>query len=194
MFKTIEARIEGVAPLLMHATNGMDRFNPYYEEKKNINAKRTKKTDADIERLDEIEYLQSFYLDENLEPTIPGFVMEACLVSGAKKSRLGTDFKAGVIIDDSSVKFIYKGSRNPQDLLEDANFVNRTSVVINRARIMRVRPMFRNWVLEFEIQVNTELINVKQVEKALNDAGAYSGLCDFRPKYGRFVVTKYQEI
>ena len=34
----------------------------------------------------------------------------------------------------------------------------------------------------------------EEVERALEDAGIYMGLCDGRPEYGRFVVESFKKI
>jgi hypothetical protein len=56
------------------------------------------------------------------------------------------------------------------------------------AKIMRYRPIFRNWSLSATVVVNEDVVNINEVKKALVDAGALIGLGDYRPRFGRFNV------
>jgi hypothetical protein len=56
------------------------------------------------------------------------------------------------------------------------------------AKIMRYRPILRKWSLNATIVVNEEVVNINEVKKAVQDAGALIGLGDYRPRFGRFNV------
>ena len=56
------------------------------------------------------------------------------------------------------------------------------------AKIMRYRHILRKWSLNATIVVNEEVVNVNEVKKAVQDAGALIGLGDYRPRFGRFNV------
>jgi hypothetical protein len=56
------------------------------------------------------------------------------------------------------------------------------------AKIMRYRPIFRNWSLSATVMVNEDVVNLNEVKKALVDAGNLIGLGDYRPRFGRFDV------
>jgi hypothetical protein len=65
-------------------------------------------------------------------------------------------------------------------------------VVVQRSRILRARPRFEEWGLEFEIIDNDPtIIHADTLEKILIDAGKYYGLGDFRPEFGLFKVEKF---
>jgi hypothetical protein len=82
------------------------------------------------------------------------------------------------------------------DLAESLGF----ELLVKRAKIgqskhVRVRPMFRNWVLKGSLTVlDSELSNLTQfnLERILEQGGALCGLCDWRPSspssgtYGKF--------
>lgn len=57
---------------------------------------------------------------------------------------------------------------------------------------MRHRPRFDDWELDFEIHVLDEQIKPDVVNGILTDAGQYVGIGDYRPKYGRFMITKFE--
>ncbi|GAI19389.1 unnamed protein product, partial [marine sediment metagenome] len=64
--------------------------------------------------------------------------------------------------------------------------------VIQRARIMRARPRFDKWELDFTIDFDDEIIGKDKVNEILTYAGQRIGIGDYRPLFGRFIVTKFQ--
>ncbi len=68
-----------------------------------------------------------------------------------------------------------------------------TGVVINRSRVMKARPRFENWSLEFRI-VNTEESLTEETLKAiLQEAGLRHGIGDWRPRFGTYEVTEWKK-
>lgn len=64
---------------------------------------------------------------------------------------------------------------------------------IQRARIMRRRPLLKKWALNFGIQVIDEDLLPKEVLSAvLTKAGVSVGIGDYRPRFGRFIVTQFE--
>ena len=65
-------------------------------------------------------------------------------------------------------------------------------VVVQRQRILRARPRFDSWELEFKI-VNSDptVIHRDTLQKILIDAGRYYGLGDFRPDFGLFELAEF---
>lgn len=72
------------------------------------------------------------------------------------------------------------------------------SVVIQRNRVFKQRPMIKDWELTFTvIAINSELTG-SIIKAALERAGCYYGLGDWRAqkggKYGFFEVTQFKEL
>jgi hypothetical protein len=55
---------------------------------------------------------------------------------------------------------------------------------------MRVRPRMEKWSLDFSITIWDKNIKKEDISKILNYAGQFVGIGDYRPKFGRFIVTK----
>ncbi len=72
--------------------------------------------------------------------------------------------------------------------------VDARTVVINRSRVMRYRPIFKEWTLNFKINVLEEQFSEDAVQQILVHAGGYKGIGDYRPKFGRFEVTQFKSI
>ena len=72
------------------------------------------------------------------------------------------------------------------------------TVVIQRNRVPKIRPMIENWKAKFEIEYDETLIgNPDLIRQILEDAGKRVGLLDFRPQrsgtFGKFKITKWEE-
>ena len=76
--------------------------------------------------------------------------------------------------------------------------VDTRSVIVNRGRIMRSRPCFEKWALEFQLDIDDEEIPAEVVKDVLDHAGKRVGIGDFRPEkggsFGRFHVTKWDVV
>lgn len=54
------------------------------------------------------------------------------------------------------------------------------------SRITRTRPIFTDWSTEVEGAFDPNVLDRKDVENFAQIAGAYIGVGDWRPRYGRF--------
>jgi uncharacterized protein with NRDE domain len=55
-------------------------------------------------------------------------------------------------------------------------------------RIIRVRPRIPEWSISFTVEYDESVINGRDLEQAITEAGAIVGIGDWRPKYGRFTA------
>ena len=60
-----------------------------------------------------------------------------------------------------------------------------------------VKKIFKDWELSFEILIGDDQIPIEVIKLALDHAGQYVGIGDFRPgkggKFGKFIVTEFKE-
>lgn len=180
-------RIVGDSPLLMHNGAMANPLNPLAKQMREITGLR-KKTDEHHIELQRLEFRASLYLNPKGQVIIPSANIEGTIIGGAKKSKLGTSFKSAVMVLDDPV--LEYGEQLAVDELWEKHetYAFVTPVIVNNSRVMRTRPRFINWALEFSCAYDDEQINREQLTKALRDAGKLVGLCDYRPKFGRFSV------
>ena len=186
----IKVRIEGTRPLLMHASTGADPLNPLTKQHKVLTSKR-KKTDEDYEQIAKSEWLMALYYEDGSGVGIPGVSFEASIISGAKLSKLGATIKRGVEVLDDFSKLEYDGPKEPEALWK-AGFYDARPVKVGQARLIRYRPVFRKWACTFEVLFDDEVINKSELLNCISDAGAYCGIGDYRPKFGRYSVQEVQ--
>ena len=189
MIQKVSCKITGVAPLLMHNGRLADRDDEYARAMSEITSKR-KKVDADYEELARLEFMGGLYISEDLLPIIPGYVMEATLIGkggAARKERLGKEAAAALFVVND-FPLIYEGPETPKELWADKRFVFQSLVTIQRAKIKRTRPMFKEWAADILVEFNDNLLDEEQVKRWIEVAGEQVGLIDWRPRFGRFEV------
>lgn len=58
--------------------------------------------------------------------------------------------------------------------------------------VQRTRCRFPEWALEFTVEIQPDAgVESDDVRQALEEAGRRKGLCDWHPRYGRFVVEAF---
>lgn len=188
--KTLTTTWTGIRPLVMHNGLMADPTNPLVRRIKEITSKGSKKlTDADYEERDRLEWEAGLYWDDKDGLVIPSDNIERCIQLGAQKSRIGKDVQAAVFCVEPQSKIIYDGPKDKDKLFADPRFTLRKGVAVQKARIIRIRPMVpTDWKLKFAVEYDDTIVNPKSLLKAMVDAGALIGLGDWRPKFGRFVV------
>lgn len=192
MYTFADVKIKGIAPLLMHSTASLDTTDPRVKEYKELSKKR-KKTEVTLDRIARLEWELGLYWDKENRAYIPAEMLEACIVNGAvrNKSRLGKTMKAGIIVEPWRPKLIHDGPDTIEGLWADSDFRDLRAVRVGTSKIMRCRPRFNRWSLEFRIGFLQEHVSRSDVEKTLEDAGALAAIGDFRPRYGRFLVESF---
>jgi hypothetical protein len=183
--QTLEMKWIGVAPLLVHSGRLSDPLAQITKELKKVSSKKLK-TDADFEEMSRLEFLGGLYMGEG-GPIVPAENVEAVLVEGAKKTRRGVDAKAGLFVTKHA-DIIYDGPKDAQGLFSDGRFVSRVSAKVKQNRVMRTRPIFREWAICVCVEIEDGLLNKTDVIDFARKSGDIVGLGDWRPKYGRFTV------
>ena len=169
-----KVKIRGTKPLLMHSPEGMIGDRPKLRRGEHLEPK--------------IEAEKALYKDTEGRICVPAFNIKACIreagrnykVAG-RKSSFGGMIRAGLRIFPEMVP-----------LIADSWEVDLRPVVVQRQRILRARPKFSNWGLEFRIEnIDPTVIHKDTLERILKDAGRYYGLGDFRPEFGLFELEEF---
>lgn len=186
MEQSLKVRLKSAAPFLMNNGHLANPMNAFAKEMKKITGKRAK-TEADFEAIAQIEWRGSLYASEG-KPCIPGFMLEACFINGAKKIKKGMQAKAGMYCAHD-FPLHYEGPSGIDDLWQDEDF----RFVANcrpqgRATVIRTRPIFQKWACDVEFVYNDEMLSHSDILEILKIAGRDVGIGNWRPKYGRFVV------
>jgi len=91
--------------------------------------------------------------------------------------------RAGIFIDEEEI------------ILEPQKYeIFACPVVIQRARVMSWRPMFKKWSCEFTLEIADEMLDPTTIKEILIAAGRFKGVGDYRPDYGRFIVEEFKKV
>ena len=173
--------IEGIAPFLYH------RWSNEAVKEKAVAAKGSK-----AKKSDNVE--SYVWRNTSGELCIPGEYLRQAVIQAAKyhqdprsprKSAMDL-FKAGIV---SLTELAPTG-------LTQWDYLDQRRVMVQRQGITRQRPALNNgWRVTFILQVQTpEYIPPMSLNSVISEAGRLIGIGDFRPSYGRFIVTSFEEL
>ena len=173
MVKQVKVKVKGTAPLLMN------KFVGDTEETK----KKSKKVYVPQEEAE-----RKTYRTEEGKLFLPNKHFKASMIA------VGSDFvmkgrktykeylKSGIFIEPEEI------------VLDQQKYeIHTEPVVIQRARVLSWRPKFKEWSCSFTINIeNDDWIDAKVLKEILEAAGKFKGVGDYRPEYGRFVITEWK--
>lgn len=187
--ETVKIRLTGTAPILLHSDRMANPLDPLTKAKKAIATKR-KKTDEDHLELAKMEWEGALYYDEKIGPFMPGRNIKAMIISAAKKTKDGVRAKTGLIISEDKIKLLYSGPREIKKMWEDGRFTDVRCVGQMKVRIMRCRPIFSDWALEFSVVYDPSVVDKADILRFADAGGRLVGLGDYRVEccgdFGRF--------
>src|SRR5262245_2390857 len=182
----IKVTTQGITPLIM---------NKFTDEAAQNASAGTRGASAAQARGTPLEIAEKkLYCGLNGKPMIPQPNLLRCIVEGGSfhkagkrqlTTRRGSLLYSCVDIEGSEIKLIH---REPWRVDTRAVVIPSTG-----GRILCHRPMFDDWQLDFELVLDTSILDVKLLRAIVDDAGTRIGLGDFRPAtkgpFGRFTVT-----
>lgn len=185
--KTVTYKIRGMTPLMMHSERLANPFDDITRAIKAVSGKR-KKTEDDLIEMARLEHKGGLYYDADEGVHIPGYNVFASIVGGGKLHKLGTAIKRAALVNEDYVALEYDGPRTPDELFADKRFVDMRGVKVGMAKIIRCRPIFKSWAAKFSVTFDEASLQRSDLDMCLRDAGTMVGLCEYRPRFGRFEV------
>ena len=177
----IKVKIEGSSDMIFHRWNA-DSVDEKGNKPKNSKSRKT----------DDIEsYL---WRDDAGHICLPGEYLRQSIINAAK-------FKADPRSPRKSAMDITKAGVVSLTMYAPLNggvkkwdYLDRRRVQIQRAGVNRTRPCFKaGWQAEFDFEILLpEYIDRSMFHDLLSMAGKLIGVADFRPTYGRFIITSFK--
>jgi len=178
---------DGTTGLLQHNPRLIDKFDDITREIAAINAKRTK-TEADEAERDRLEWYGGLYHAQDIGVYMPAANIIRCMVDGGTAIKKGKAVRQGIALGTDRIPLEYDGPRALDELYARPEFRSRLPVVVGRMRVMRMRPIFRRWRLEFDAEMDEAIWNLDEFSTIVERAGRL-GLSDNRTNgYGRFTA------
>lgn len=170
-----KVKIVGVAPLLM---------NKFAMEKPDDTKAKRRDEQYSVEKDAE----KALYKDDKIGCYAPSSWIEACLRDTAKEFKgkgrgtLKATILSSVFVDPDKIP-LNKTTYDEIDV---------RPVVIQRNRVVKGRPKFNSWELEFTVIFDEKRVKKETVKQILEEAGATKGIGDYRPKFGRFRIESFE--
>ena len=185
--KTLRITWKGITPLIMHSCKCVNPLHPIAKELKKYTSKKNK-TEEDLNIISDLEWKAGAYWDDEIGLYIPGENVEATIQNGAKANKKGKDIQKYVDVKDLYIPFNYGENLTLDELVSKYEYRDTRPMNVQRSKVIRTRPRFDQWNITFTLVYNEDKIDLDTIVNAVEYAGQYVGLCDSRPKYGKFVA------
>lgn len=199
LFKQINVKIKGLTPLILCNGRTANPLDPYAKKMKEINSIR-KKQERHYQELSDIEWEAYLYWDDELGVYMPSQNLFAMLIKGSKKLKLGPFITAAMVNTPIGCPIITKNGKNLVALQASPENRFQNLVTINRAKIVKTRPIFKNWEMEIPLELDDSMLSVEQLKQIFTLCGKMIGMGDWRPAspqnpgiYGKFIVEEFKE-
>jgi hypothetical protein len=166
----------------------MARFDSVYAREVKPYASKKDKSDKDHEMISRLQFHGGLYLNDKKQIIIPAEVIEATIYAAAKKTKQGKLIQSSVFVEGIGFPLKYDGEQDYKKRFDIEECKKVCLVKIKQNKVLSTRPMFNKWELDAEITYNPSIIN-KEVLKQIIMTSGQIGLCDWRPKFGRFDVS-----
>ena len=126
---------------------------------------------------------------------MPAENVEATIQNGAKANKKGKDIEKYVNVTDLYIPFNYGENLTKEELIQNYEYRDTRIMTVQRSKILRTRPRFDQWNITFNLMYDEDKIAsvvliIRRLSANLTEfLMDYVGLCDSRPKYGKFVAT-----
>jgi hypothetical protein len=171
--------------MMMHNARLADPLDPVVKEIRQYSGK-ARKTDEDHNMMAYWEFVGGLYFTEGVGPYMPAANLRKVFIEAARKSKQGKNVEQGLFVNTLINPVAYEGPRTIDELWNDKNFVDRSCVKVQAARVMRTRPIFHKWAVDAVCEFDTSVLDFERIKQFADIAGRYIGLGDYRPLYGRF--------
>ena len=183
----ISGQIQGVAPLLLNR----------WADTHSLDSPGTGGRLTMAQRLQEAE--DKLYRNGEGRVCARALWLKRCLITGASRAGLKRGrasavptFTAAIFVEGDLIPFADPDGKpyKEADFIDER--VGRRPPRTGGAMLIRRPGLHIGWQLPFRIIVTDDRIDDGQLRTALEEAGLLVGFCEYRPEFGRFIVTTWQ--
>jgi len=179
---TIEVRVKGTKPRLMHRNALPEEADPVIKKRSGMSQEEQKYM---------VDYEKSKYVTEDGKLYLPAAAVHKCLAESAVNFQIPGRGK-------KTYKSLVVGSLlvEPDMIIDEIQEAvpDRRWVRIKMARIVRTRARLDEWALAFRLIVADDQFPEDALKQILEYGAVTKGLGDYRPVFGRFMVTEFNRV
>ena len=178
--KTIECSIKGIAPLLQHKMSLETEASLESKIKRRPGQAKEYDVEGCLYKVDGKICQPAEHIIQSIVKRLGNYKIQGRGKKTYKEIGQGS-------IDVQPEMIVHKNQKWTVDV---------RSVVIpsTKGRVIRKRPRLEDWSLDFKIILLNDDLPVEVLKSALDDSGREGGIGDYRPRFGRFIVTKFKEV
>jgi len=181
-------QLTGTTPLVMHNIRLADKDDAFAKQIALINKKRLK-TEADYQDIAHLEFIGGLYWTPEMGLYLPTFNVLRCWEQGGTVTKQGKAIIQSVAITSDVTAVDYGAQLKPEELWKRDEYRFRKLVRVQRATVTRMRPIFRQWSMSLEVEVEEAALDPDAFVRVVETAGKVAGLGDARKLgYGRYAV------
>ncbi len=185
--------IKGITPLIMSCPKATNFLDPKVKQFKALSQKRNK-TEQEKEELLAKQWELGLYWEDGLGLYIPSEMITAGILHAAKVHKLGKKTIGIMTTQPIGYPLITPNHNDLNKLTEDPKNKFIKDVVIQKSRVLASRPIFSQWKLEFDLEIDKDLLDISDLTNIIFTWSQKGGLGVWRPSspkpgsYGRFIV------
>lgn len=180
---TVEVRIKGTRPLLMHRNPLPEEGDPVIKKITGM-SKEQQKYMVDFEK-------SKYVMEDGTTLYQPASAIHKCLAESALNFQIPGKGK-------KTYKALVVGSLlvEPDIIVHEIQEAvpDRQWVRIQTSRIVRTRARLDEWALSFQLLVADDQFPEEALKQILEYGAVTKGLGDYRPVFGRFIVTEFKRV
>jgi len=190
---SLSAKFTGVSPLLHANPQGVSRSFPITQRIKQINAKKTKRTDADYAEMADLEVASRVYFDDEIGVYVPSrWVSEAVARKAFAVAKISKQATRGALFMTSDkLPLTYKNMgrvKKIEDIVKDSFFRHAMILPQGQIRIEKNSPIFHEWSFTASMEFDDKVFDRTDLQRIITETAHYVGFGDFRPTFGRSTV------
>lgn len=184
----VDLTITGTRPLLINNAQLANPMNPWAKQLKALTSKTKKTEDNHIEVMF-IEARGGCYEAEG-DGEILGWPTEntwRSIHQAATAFKLGEAIKRALRYEPITVPLLVDGGEVAiGTFLDTPGNIDYRSVKVQRARVMRSRPIVRAWSCSHAFDLDETALDPNDLARIVERAGSYVGVGNWRPTYGTY--------
>lgn len=192
-FDRLEITAKGITPIIFCNPRTANVLDPEVRVMKRLTSKKTK-TDQDYEEILQVEWRLKLYWDDEIGLYVPWEMLSSAFHEAAKRHKLGRKTPGVSFTHHLGYPLLTKNHTNLAKLEEDPETKLIKLVKIDKKLILSSRPVFKDWKIKFDLEVDTSYINVNEVIDILSTMSCRVGIGSWRPSspkpghYGKFMI------